>query len=515
MRKSVIFFILPFIFIACKSSQNVFFSRNASGFNEIIKIDVTNISPINEGIFEGWGSSLCWWGNRIGGNEKMSDEAAKLFYSLDKGIGLNIVRYNIGGGDDPSHNHIKRSDSAMPGFLVYDEEQKKFVYDWNADKRQRKVLSKIISENQDVIVEFFSNSPPYCMTYSGCSSGAKYGYSDNLREECYQDFAEYLAEVTYNLINLDGISVRSLEPLNEPMACWPAFSEKQEGCHVSMSKQSPIIELTRQALDKKGLKNVIVSCSDESGSGTAWDSFYSLTSEAKNSVARINTHTYWYPRYKALQRLAVKNDKNLWVSETDDPVCVGYDNGEMGPALGLGRKIITDMNGLKPSAWVLWQVISGYDCLEEFNGVIDGYNHENFAGSCWGTASGDFIHERILLSKKYYGYGQFTKFIRPGSYVVYIENENYIAAYDKAKKQVAIVCLNPEQMNKTCLFDLSTFANGWKSIKSIRTSGKTLDEGENLAEAECFINEMNGNSFSAELIPNSITTFVISDIELL
>ena len=31
------------------------------------------------GEFEGWGTSLCWWANRIGYNAKLTDEAANAF----------------------------------------------------------------------------------------------------------------------------------------------------------------------------------------------------------------------------------------------------------------------------------------------------------------------------------------------------------------------------------------------------------------------------------------------------
>ena len=93
--------LLIFAFTSCQSS-NVSVSRSGAGISEKIKVDIKNVSPINEGVFEGWGTSLCWWGNRLGGNEKLSNEAVDLFFTMDKGIGLNIIRYNIGGGDDPS-----------------------------------------------------------------------------------------------------------------------------------------------------------------------------------------------------------------------------------------------------------------------------------------------------------------------------------------------------------------------------------------------------------------------------
>ena len=86
MKKLILLFILAFIHISCKSSQYVLISDNKE--TETIILDIKNISPINNGIFEGWGTSLCWWGNRIGGNDKLSNDAAKLFFSYIKNLCL-------------------------------------------------------------------------------------------------------------------------------------------------------------------------------------------------------------------------------------------------------------------------------------------------------------------------------------------------------------------------------------------------------------------------------------------
>ena len=69
---------------------------------------------INDGIFEGWGTSLCWWANRLGYSDTLAQKAADVFFG-DDGLRLNIARFNIGGGDDPTHTHITRTDSTMPG----------------------------------------------------------------------------------------------------------------------------------------------------------------------------------------------------------------------------------------------------------------------------------------------------------------------------------------------------------------------------------------------------------------
>ena len=77
--------------------------------------EITVDPQIQYQTLEGWGTSLCWWGNVIGsagerdtnGNDRPDrEEIAELAFSPDY-LNLNIVRYNVGGGDKPDSS-IKR-----------------------------------------------------------------------------------------------------------------------------------------------------------------------------------------------------------------------------------------------------------------------------------------------------------------------------------------------------------------------------------------------------------------------
>lgn len=509
-----------FAIISCKSSGSgsSAIRRSGAGDDVTVVIDLANKSPINDGVFEGWGTSLCWWANRVGGNEKLSNELVDLFFTMDKGIGLNIVRYNIGGGDDPSHNHITRSDSAMPGFWKNVDADGNFDYDWTADERQRNVLRKIASkvDENELIIEFFSNSPPYFMTKSGCAGGSNRGWTNNIRDDMYDDFADYLAEVTYQLQKIEGIKVASLEPMNEPGGDqWKAFNAKQEGCHITRGgNHSKLLIKTREALDKRNLKDIIVSGCDEQGAKTQAKSFKRLSSKAKSIVGRINTHTYKNIDYDGLLELAEKYGKSLWVSETDGEYSIGIE-GQMGSALYFAEKIIQDMNNHKPSAWLIWQATAGYMDDKPFNGITDGYyGIPNFEGGIWGTAITDFVNEKVCLSKKYYAFGQFTKYIRPGDYVIYTRLDDYIASYNPDAKQISIISVNPDDEEKDVTFDLSSFAKSWKKIRVVRTSGASLEEGDNLSEINVPIDTLDGGLFKGNLTPYSVTTFILEGVEL-
>ncbi|MDY4140212.1 MAG: glycoside hydrolase [Eubacteriales bacterium] len=467
---------------------------------EAIPVSLANASVNNGGVFEGWGTSLCWWANRLGYSDDLAQQAADAFYG-DGGLRLNIMRYNIGGGDDPSHHHITRTDSAIPGWMVWDEAQQGFVYDYTADHNQLNVLLRAVKAAGDnALVEVFSNSPPYFMTVSGCSSGGVNPGKNNLREDCYTDFAEYLAHVT----------VTSVSPMNEPNTdYWRYLSDKQEGCHVDAGEaQSRIIEEVAGALGRYGLDNVIIAASDETSPDKQLKEWYAYSDRARAAIGRVNTHSYSEDGIAALGSLARAQNLHLWMSEVDGDGTAGEHAGEMGAALWMGRKIISDLNALSPSAWVMWQAIDNHISAQGMNGNRDSGMVDVNRGF-WGVAVADHDRGDIVLTQKYYGLGQFTRYIRPGSTLIHC-GDSAVAAYDPAANELVIVAVNTSAGEREVTFDLSSFAAVGGAARVIRTSGSMAD-GEHWASLADL--PLSGKALTAALRGNAITTFIISGVE--
>ena len=470
---------------------------------ENVVVSSYNIYEVNDGVFEGWGTSLCWWANRIGYSDSLSQKAADLFYG-DDGLRLNIARFNIGGGDDPSHNHITRTDSNMPGYTKYNNGS--VTYDWSADANQRNVLRKSIeAAGDDMIVEMFSNSPPYYMTNSGCSSGATDANKNNLKDDYYDDFAEYFAEVCYHYENEWGIDIQSVDAMNEPYTnYWKANSNKQEGCHFDQgNSQSKIILELQKSMDKRGLNDIIICGTDETSIDTQISSYNKLSSDAKTAIDRIDTHTYSGSKRSELKDLAVKEGKNLWMSEVDGGSTAGTNAGQMGSALWLADRITLDMNELNSSAWIMWQVIDNHISKNGYNGNKDS-GMPNTNGGFWGIAVADHDKNDIILTKKYYGFGQYTRYIRPGMTLLK-SSRTTLAAYDKENQQLVIVAYNTSGSKKDMYFDLSGFDTTGATAQIIRTSAT-----ENWADAGTV--KINGGSFNTSLPANSISTFIIDGV---
>lgn len=477
----------------------------------VVSISPLKASTMNDGIFQGWGTSLCWWANRVGYSDELAQQTADLFFG-DDGLRLNIMRYNIGGGDDPTHNHITRTDSAVPGWLVWDEEAQDYVYDYDADKNQLNVFERCVEAAGDnAIVEVFSNSPPYFMTVSGCSSGGFDSNVNNLKDECYEDFAEYLAHVTNYIQNEMGIEVTSVSPMNEPNTnFWGANSPKQEGCHFDEGEsQSRIIELTYEALQQYDLPNVMVVASDETSTELQINEYNAYSNKAKEYLGRINTHTYNPTKIGELGQLARDEGFLMWMSEVDGNGIAGTNAGEMGAGLWLGEKIINDINALDPAAWVLWQVIDKHISEEGYNGRQDSGMIDITQGF-WGTAVADHDNQDVILTQKYYSFGQFTRYIRPGMTIIQCGGDS-LAAYNPETKELVVVALNKSDKDRYMNYDLSQMESVGRRVQAIRTSG-TIEDGEHWAQLEDFGAYEDG--FVAELKANSITTFIVSGVEL-
>ncbi len=522
-----------------------------------VKLNKENIQTFNDtngdgyGEFQGWGTSLCWWANRCGYSEKLTAQAAEAFFNPETGIGMNIGRYNIGGGDNvteedistienPSaflhQDHIRRSDSIVPGYATdvteidlsknsksyYEENFARadfdcgfaWNYDWDADKNQMNILlAAAKAAGDEFIGEAFSNSPPYFMTVSGCSSGNVEPSEDNLREDSFTAFACYMADVIEHWAKEGVITFQSASPMNEPATSyWGAFSEKQEGCHFTQGEvQSRILVELNNELKNKGL-DIIICGTDETNIDSAITSYQHLTPEAKEVVTRIDTHAYQGTMRKMLKTTAEDAGVNLWMSEVDGTYTMSKKTGAMSAALGFAEEIMKDLNGLMPTAWIMWDAVdlhvdskNKYDTCSraEADRIIkDG-------DPFWGIAIADHDKEELLLSKKYYAYGQFSKYIRPG-YCLVESSDVTVAAYSPEDKSVVIVVLNSNTDDQKWEFDLSDFDVDMQNIKAIRTSGD-IESGENLSDVTDTDHiDVTDKKFTALVKGSSLTTFVIS-----
>ncbi len=451
-------------------------------------------------VFEGWGTGLGTWAERTGGSEGAVNKAVELLYG-DDGLRMNIIRYNVGGGDAPSHSHFIDSSAVVrPWWKAgsVDEEKLKYKFDEKADAAQMAVLKKAAAAaGGKAEVELYSYSPPYFMTVSGCTTGAVYSGDNNVRKDCYDNYAYYLAG-TAELIEKAGVTVHSIAPMNEPSSLhWKAYGTRQEGCHISGgADQSKLVTELRKALDKKKMDNVIIGVSDEADTACAAQSLGAMTGDALRSADRVNVHSTESADTEAYLEAAGR--RSTWITEADGLYNAGEDAGEMSAALGLGRCVIADLNNTHASAWVMWQAVT------EDPPAAD--------GSCLGLVCGAPRAEMSVLSQRYYAFGQFSRYISPSSMLIKVDDER-IAAYDSDSDTLAVVAVNDSSKSIPVRFELEGFdIEKSGNVTAVRTSG-TIADGEHWAEKENAA-KLYRTGFHAELAADSVTTYIISGVKL-
>jgi O-glycosyl hydrolase len=300
-----------------------------------------------------------------------------------------------------------------------------------------------------------------------------------------------------------------ISPMNESASdYWRARNNKQEGCHFNPGEsQSRMIIAARNAFDQAGLKDVLIAGLDETSIDQTISSVGRLSAEARAALGRIDTHTYGGSLRYQLKTLAGGLNKNLWMSEVDgDWAETGA--GNMAAGLGLARRILQDMNEMMPSAWVLWNIVDFHrdskftDPQGRRSEVTTRLSQD---GGIWGMSMADHDTQEILLTQKYYVFGQFTRYINPGDTIIASSGDT-LAAYNRESGAIKIAAVNAGMAARHYTFDLSAFEKTGPSAGAIRTSG-AFDGGEHWAEAGSI--PVRNRRFECDLAPYSVTTFVI------
>jgi O-glycosyl hydrolase len=437
----------------------------------LVKVDTT----VQHQTFEGWGTSLCWWANHVGGwSASARNAVVDAVVNPTTGLGYNIFRYNIGGGENPSHEHMN-AHREIEGF-----QPSAGTWNWEADANQRAVLQQIVTTGSNLILEAFSNSPPYWMTNSGCAAGSADG-SNNLKDDQYDEFADYLTEVVKHFEDTWGITFRTLEPLNEPNASWWRLNNNQEGCHFSPSNQETIIRLVAASLTAKGLTGTSVSASDENSMDDAHNNMRAFSQTTIDAISQMNVHSYAGSRRADVRSLATVLGKKLWQSESGPLGQTLADDVEA--AFFMGARIIQDLRELKPEAWLDWQF---------------GDPSRN-----WASVTLNDTQQTFAPLKRFYVNAGFSRYIRPGAVFVDVNDADMVAAVAADGKSLTLVVQNRDAMaTKGFTFDLTKLPTVGAVADARRTS-----RTENLASLSAVA--IDDYRFVAMIPPYSVTTFVV------
>ena len=411
--------------------QSNLVNANKNGSNTTV-IDVNT----NYQIMNGFGASACWWSQDVGAWDN-ADEIMQALYDSDKGIGLNIYRYNLGAGSK-NDTHILTENRRTECFLNADG-----TYNFNNDKNAQACLELAKKyAGKDMRLTLFCNSAPVYLTKNGASYCTPYKNEDepwisNLDKSKYPDFADFCYNSAEYFVN-KGYRVTSVSPINEPQYNWAAwynddntYSVNQEGCYYSKYEARDLLKtfvkkFKGSDLDKKGVKVSMF----ESGSMEGDDSSCAAYMDCilgrgpkyvfKNSKLRkyfkeVSMHSYWsgadtkknaekyisdkYSKYSvaATEYCQMTDDKNTGVYDLIAKEKNGTNGTSIKYGVAMANTIVDDLTIMNVNEWDWWTACS-YGTYTDGLIYLDEDNHENL----------DF-------SKRYYCLGNFSKFIKEGA----------------------------------------------------------------------------------------------------
>lgn len=214
--------------------------------------------------------------------EQERDRILDLLFDPEKGLGMEIARYNVGGSGwgTPDERNLraganvesllvpasyKPSSAAASAASDSKDSSSSWTYDWTRDEPQRRCLLGARDRGAHTF-EAFANSPPYFMTKSGRASGAGWGCAANLPRDRIGDFARYLVDVVAHYKEAYNLQFSSIAPFNEPreIAWWAGTN--QEGCRFRLPDQRRVVRSLAARLREAGLAATPSNASSSSSS---------------------------------------------------------------------------------------------------------------------------------------------------------------------------------------------------------------------------------------------------------
>ena len=458
---------------------------------------------------EGFGASSAWIYQDFGklDNPQIKEQAMEMLYG-DSGLKLNTFRYNIGGGGIEVASYGDELRGAESFFVAenfkgdYSVFKDPGNYDFTRDAAVRELFDLALSKGNIEQVVFFANSPHYTMTLNGKTHGEQINV-DNLKEECYEAFSDYLLVITdylyENVICKYDKNIKVIiSPVNEPQWKWGGEGATQEGCHYepeALAKFYQQFYTTLNAFNEANGTNFemdIFECGKYMMVASSARVNEYMTEFEKypffESVTNISAHSYGTDTSKFHRTLFSeymdKYYSDLKISITEYCVLEFGVDPTMDMGIFSAQVIMRDLTMLDAVNWNYWLSISKGDYED---GLI-----------YWNNVDGQDV---IKSYKRYYAMGHFSKFIEAGSVRIDASYSDTLGfngvecvAFKKTDGSIALVVINDSSRSHKINIE-----GGYANVTEVLTT-----EEENWKTSEY------SNTGSVTIPANSIATYVFS-----
>lgn len=369
-------------------------------------------------------------------NHNERDKLMDLLFSKTEGIGLSILRSEVGSGLNMPTIH---PDKHTWNFEEYTPEQ------WVMKEARKRGVETFMSTVW---------SPPAWMKTSG-----RIVRGGRLKREYYDEYARYLANYIKGYKKHHGVSIDAISIANEPeyAAAWQSNLWGGEDFRVFVR------DYLKPIFEKENVNAKIIVGEEGTWTDKRLQPIYN-DPKALDSVDIIASHYYRGKPY--VFENAKNNGKKVWLTETSETILssTGFKDG-----VKWSRYIHNFLTKADVNAFIYWLGASYKTNNESLIRLTDKNNY--------------------IDAKRLYSMGNFSKFIKPGYKRIEItENPTgniHLSAYkDEKTGDVVIVAVNDGQNNET--FDLK-----FKDLKLNKLTSYVTNDKYNLQEFQDITPKLN------------------------
>lgn len=466
------------------------------------KVSVNKSEAFQE--MEGFGASDCWLPNTIGqywSNNRL--QLARWLFSQNissrgevQGIGLSMWRVNLGAGTaelgDASGINDDNIGNRAESFL-----EANGAYNWTKCAGQRYFMEQAKNNGVEKFI-LFSNSPLVQFTLNGQGRSDNGRYA-NLKDDCYDDFAEYMAEVAAHFV-AEGYNVTHIAPVNEPQYNWEGNSQEGSGW-----QNTEVARLARELDKSLASRNIptmielaeaasweyLYSNTGNDGRANVIDAFFNSSSDSyvgdlKHVDKLIAGHSYWtFDNWNGMRDVRTKvanaaNAKGVRVWQTEwsmldkEPSELGgsYDDvSEFDIAQYMSRIIHNDITKANCSSWSYWTAMS----VERWSQKNRFELIKTTPGG--GNYSNDFTAEgTVQPTDNLWVLGNYSLFVRPGFRRIGVTHDEtkdfFISAYMAPDNSSLVMVVTNYDKSRGVSLDMATP----EGAKSVYTYTSTADK---------------------------------------
>lgn len=394
--------------------------------------------------------------------ETKQNEIYDLLFSTTDGAGFSIFRSILGDGGTWGNADDGPNKTMQPA---------EDVWDWNESNDDQIPMIRAIQSKYGINQILYTVwSPPAWMKTNGSVVGG------SLRTDKYQAYATYLAEHIKNYKSKFGIEITHIGIQNEPN-----LETSYSSCRWSPEELRIFMrDYLVPTFDKENITAKVVFAENMS-----FNEQYAINSLndpiAVKRVDIVGAHNYG-SNYIPFTTTKSKG-KGIWMTEVSD---MNGNDTSINDGLRWAKEIHDFMTITEGNAWFYWWGA----CFKTYNGE--------------GLIQMDLNNKTYKVAKRLYTIGQYSRFIRPGWQRIEATKNPvsnvYVTAYKDPKSgKFAIVALNNGWSSQSITYTL-------KGFSPTVVTAYTTSASQDLARGDD-ITVIN-SSFSFNLAPNSITTFV-------